>query len=30
LFLDERAKALYSKHLGEIKNNPKLKPHPVT
>jgi len=30
LYLDERAKALYSKHLGEIKNNLKLKPHPVT
>jgi len=30
LYLDERAKALYSKHFGEIKNNPKLKPHPVT
>jgi len=30
LYLDERAKSLYSKHFGEIKNNPKLKPHPVT
>jgi len=30
LYLDERAKALYSKHFGEIKNNPRLKPHPVT
>lgn len=30
LYLDERAKALYSKHLGEIPNDPKLKPHPVT
>lgn len=30
LYLDERAKALYSLHFGEIKNNPKLKPHPVT
>ncbi|MBU4204827.1 YcaO-like family protein [Patescibacteria group bacterium] len=30
LYLDERAKSLYSKHFGEIKNNLKLKPHPVT
>ena len=30
LYLDERAKALYSKHFGEIKNNSKLKPHPIT
>jgi len=30
LYLDERAKSLYSKHFGEIKSNPKLKPHPVT
>jgi len=30
LYLDERAKALYSKHFGTIPNNPKLKPHPVT
>lgn len=30
LYLDERAKSLYSIHHGEIKNNPKLKPHPVT
>lgn len=30
MYLDERAKALYSVHYGEIKNNPRLKPHPVT
>jgi len=30
LYLDERAKSLYSIHYGEIKDNPTLKPHPVT
>ncbi len=30
LYLDEKAKALYSIHHGEIKENPNLKPHPVT
>ncbi|MBS3081540.1 YcaO-like family protein [Candidatus Pacearchaeota archaeon] len=30
LYLDERAKALYSVHHGSIPNNPKLKPHPLT
>ena len=30
LYLDERAKALYSIHHGEIKNDSTLKPHPVT
>ncbi|HLC78175.1 MAG TPA: YcaO-like family protein [Candidatus Nanoarchaeia archaeon] len=30
LYLDERAKALYSVHHGEIKNDSMLKPHPVT
>ncbi len=30
MYLDERAKALYSVHYGEIKDNPDLKPHPLT
>ena len=30
LYLDERAKALYSVHYGSIKDNPDLKPHPLT
>src|SRR3989344_3661416 len=30
LYLDERAKSLYSVHHGEIKDDPTLKPHPVT
>jgi len=30
MFLDEGAKSLESIHYGKIKNNPKLKPHPVT
>ena len=30
LYLDERAKALYSVHHGDIKDDPTLKPHPVT
>ncbi|MBI2499445.1 YcaO-like family protein [Candidatus Woesearchaeota archaeon] len=30
LYLDERAKALYSVHHGEIKEDPLLKPHPIT
>lgn len=30
MYLDERAKALHSKHYGEIKDDPTLKPHPVT
>ena len=30
LYLDESAKALYSIHHGEIKDDPTLKPHPVT
>lgn len=30
LYLDERAKALFSIHHGEIKDDPTLKPHPVT
>jgi ribosomal protein S12 methylthiotransferase accessory factor len=30
LYLDERAKSLYSIHHGTIKNDPTLKPHPVT
>ncbi len=28
LYIDENAKALYSKHWGAIKNNPNLRPHP--
>jgi ribosomal protein S12 methylthiotransferase accessory factor len=30
LYLDEGAKSLYSVHYGEIKDDPTLKPHPVT
>lgn len=30
LYLDEKAKALFSVHHGEIKDNKQLKPHPVT
>ena len=30
MYLDERAKMLYSIHYGEIKNNINLKPHPLT
>ena len=30
LYLDEHAKVLYSIHYGEINNNPRLKPHPLT
>ncbi len=30
LYLDERAKALYSVHYGSIKDNKELKPHPLT
>lgn len=30
LYLDERAKALYSTHYGSIKNDKTLKPHPIT
>lgn len=30
LYLDENAKALYSVHHGEIRNDPALKPHPLT
>ena len=30
LYLDERAKVLYSVHHGAIKDNPTLKPHPLT
>lgn len=30
LYLDERAKSLYSVHYGSIKDNPQLKPHPLT
>jgi len=30
LYLDERAKALYSVHHGNIQNDPTLKPHPLT
>jgi ribosomal protein S12 methylthiotransferase accessory factor len=30
LYLDENAKALYSEHHGEIKDNLELKPHPIT
>jgi len=30
LYLDERAKSLYSIHHGEIKDDPTLKPHPIT
>ena len=30
LYLNERAKALYSVHYGNIPNNPILKPHPLT
>jgi len=30
LYLDERAKSLFSVHYGEIKNNSKLKPHFIT
>lgn len=30
LYLDERAKSLYSVHHGEIADNPALKPHPLT
>ena len=30
LYLDEGAKSLYSVHHGEIKEDPMLKPHPVT
>ena len=30
LYLDERAKALFSVHYGGIKDNPNLKPHPLT
>jgi hypothetical protein len=30
LYLDERAKSLYSKHYGEIPDNKWIKPHPLT
>lgn len=30
LYLDEGAKSLYSLHYGEIKDDPTLKPHPIT
>ena len=30
LYLDERAKCLYSVHHGEIKDDPSLRPHPLT
>jgi hypothetical protein len=30
LYLDERAKALYSVHHGRINDDPTLKPHPIT